>query len=123
MPDLNPYDAPEPTSMATAALLSPPRIVSSVFFVIGTLCLLLLNGQHFTNSMVFLAFVTASGFLWLRFLLRNRSRDPDAGRFAVLVHVVVFFAVAATLPNAYERQKKFNNAINRVKTLNQAPQP
>ncbi len=111
MADLNPYDAPASNSMAAAVLHSPPRTFSSVLFVIGTLCFLLLNGQHFTNRMIFLAFVAASGLLWLRFHLRNRTRDADAGRFALLVHVVVFLAVAATLPNAYERQQKFNNAV------------
>ena len=125
MADSNPYSAPSALSDETVDAvidLSPPRLVSCILLFVGTCFLLLLNGQHFTNAVFVLAFVLASAGLWMRFRARAKAKTPTAGKSALMIHAILFFAFAATLPNAYTKQRNFNDAVNRIKTLNQRRQ-
>ena len=120
-----PYVAPS-TPAAEAEIIdqpSPPRLLTGILLFVGTIFLLLLNGQHFTNRLIFLGFVVASALLWYQHRARTRSRDPNAGRFALLIHLILLIAFAATLPDAYSRQNGFNNAIKRIKTQSQNSTP
>ena len=123
MVDENPYVAPTTTGIETTITdqPSPPRLLTGILLFVGTCFLLLLNGQHFTNRLIFLGFVAVSAFLWYRHRARNHSRDPNAGRFALLIHLILLVAFAATLPDAYSRQNGFNNASKRIKTQSQNP--
>ena len=115
MAEENPYVAPSSAAESNAITDPPPRLLSGILLFVGTCFLLLLNGQHFTNRLVFLGLVAVSAFLWYRFRSRARAHDPNAGRFALLIHLILFLAFAVTLPDAYSRQSNFNNAINRLK--------
>ncbi|MEM7316662.1 MAG: hypothetical protein AAF497_26310, partial [Planctomycetota bacterium] len=123
MVDENPYVAPSAPAAETEIIdqPSPPRLLTGILLFVGTCFLLLLNGQHFTNRLIFLGFVAASALLWYRHRGRNRSRNPNAGRFALLIHVILLVAFAATLPDAYSRQNGFNNAIKRIYTHSPNP--
>ena len=81
----------------------------------GVLALLLLNGQHFTNTLIFLGCVVISGLLWTRFYFSSKNDTQQSGRVAVLFHVVIIFAGAVTLPKCYHAQMKFNNMANSAK--------
>lgn len=109
--------------MKTPAKLKPPRLLSGILLTVGTLFLLLLNGQHFTNRVIFVAFVASSAFLWFRFRLSNASNDSVTGRIPLLIHVAVFVIFSATLPDAYRQQEKFNTRSDRIKTILQAYEP
>ena len=124
MSEENPYASP--TSADTEIAHHSPVIlcvVTGILLLVGACFLLLMNGQHFTNRLIFLGFVSASGLLWLRFRVKSRSRDPNAGRFALLIHLILLVAFAATLPDAYSRQSGFNNVINQFKTQSQTATP
>lgn len=121
MADQNPYVAPASPTLndESTGSSSPPSVLSGILLFIGMCFLLLLNGQQFTNRLIFLGFVSASGFLWFRHRARNHSCDPNAGRFAIAIHLILLIAFAATLPDAYSRQNDFNDAINRIKNSQQ----
>lgn len=119
MVDANPYVAPSKTALKDEP--SPPRLLTAALLFVGTYFLLLLNGQHFTNRLIFLGFVTASAFLWYRYRSRVHSRDSNTGRFALVIHLILLVAFAATLPDAYSRQDDFNKAIKRIKNQTQIP--
>ena len=112
MVDENPYSSPSTTGEASIALIpSAPRTITGGLLFAGTLFLLLMNGQHFTNRIIFLGFVAASAFLWYRFRVRARSQNPKAGRFALIAHLILLVAFAATLPSAYSKQAGFNLSL------------
>ena len=115
MADENPYAAPStPAGTAIADSHSPPRVITGILLFIGTCFLLLLNGQHFTNRLVFLTLVAVSGSIWYRYRARAYSHDPNAGRLSLMLHLILLVAFAVTLPDAFSRQNGFNSAIERV---------
>lgn len=117
MADENLYVAPSSTAAGTAIADAPkaPRVLTAILLLVGTCFLLLLNGQHFTNRIVFLASVAASALLWIRYRTRAYSYDSNAGKFALVIHLILLIAFAATLPDAYWGQQDFNNTIKRIK--------
>lgn len=117
MADENPYVAPS----TTVNTPSPPRLLTGILLLVGTSFLLLLNGQHFTNRLIFLGFTSTSGLVWYWYREHAISRDSSAGRLALLIHLILLIAFAATLPDAYSRQNAFNNSIKHIKTHSQAP--
>ncbi len=125
MVDEHRYVAPSTVAAETAITdhPSPPRLLTGILLFVGTCFLLLLNGQHFTNRLIFLGSVAASTLLWYRYRVRNHSRAPNAGRFALLIHLILLVTFAATLPDAYSRQNGFNNRIERIKTQPQSSTP
>lgn len=114
----NPYEPNAPAVEAEAVEAeaindaSPTRLPivgSAVFLIAGCVFLLLLNGQVFTNTLIFLGFVATSGLVWLRFL--GRPADKDSRRLAFIVifaHLCVIVAFARDLPVKYRWQDKFN---------------
>lgn len=125
MDDENPYVASSitPVEVAITDRPSSPRLFSGILLSVGTCFLLLLNGQHFTNRLIFLGFVAASAILWYQHRAHNHSRDANAGRFALLMHVVLLVAFAASLPAAYSQQNVFNKAIDHIKAQSTNPSP
>lgn len=123
MVDENPYGAPSTTAVESAIVEQPssPLLISGILLFVGTCFLLLLNGQHFTNRLIFIGFVAASAFQWYRYRTLVHARDSDVGRFALLIHLILLLALAATLPDAYSRQNDFNNAIERLRTQTLTP--
>jgi len=80
--------------------------------MIGGFFLLLLDGQVFRNSSVFLACVLVSASLWGRLLLRDKqSPHRKLAKSAIFVHCVLAIVVAATLPARYAQQKQINSAV------------
>lgn len=113
----------EPTITSDYVTASPRRWrtpTSIGLVVVGTLFLLLLNGQTFTNSIIFLVCWTAS--------LVIRVTDPTlrAKRgvhlvwplLIVLLHVVFITMVAMQLPSNYVFQKRFNRLDKYLPSVN-----
>ena len=93
----------------------PPVVWTVVLVAPGVLALLLLNGQHFTNALVFVGCVTASGLLWFSYRSACARQSVERGHLALLLHVVVIVAVAASLPARYQKQQTFNKAVDDAK--------
>ncbi len=113
MVDGNRNDSPK--SKTEARPLRPPYFWSAVLLSIGGCFLLLLNGQVFTNALIFLGFATASGLLWIRYVVR-RGEDATSrfGERVLLAHFVVLIAVVVGLPEKYRWQTAFNRKVNNV---------
>jgi membrane-bound metal-dependent hydrolase YbcI (DUF457 family) len=80
--------------------------------LIGTTFLLLLNGQEFTNSMVFLVCWITSLGIWLT---RRAQRPRKIGMVLLIgLHVVMIAFVVSGLRACYERQMKFNQRMNQM---------
>ena len=116
MPLKNPYESP--TAVASGGAVpratKPPFVISIVLWVFGVFFLLLLNGQHFTNGLVFLGAIVVSGVLWTRYFVRSNNRHRLA-TYALLFHLVIAVAVTTVLPKRYRRQQQFNNRINELR--------
>lgn len=78
-------------------------VLSCLLLFVGCLFLLLMNGQLFTNQLVFLGFCAASGLLWL-----GPAREQRLAQWVIVVHAAVILATLIMLPGSYEFQKKFN---------------
>jgi hypothetical protein len=113
----------EPTT-TSVHVVAPPRgwrtPTSIGLAVAGVLGLLVLNGQVFTNSIIFLFCGTAS--------LVIRVTDPTlrAKRgarlvwplFVLALHVILIAWVALTLPSSYAFQKRFNQLGEYLPSVN-----
>jgi uncharacterized membrane protein len=83
---------------------------------IGGCFLLLLNGQVFTNAIVFLGFAVTSSVLWLPIIFRSKHNDHRRiAAWIFLGHLAVMIAFATGLPDKYDWQQKFNNAGNELR--------
>lgn len=116
MTTVNPYDPPlaknDDAVPNVAASIRPPYPWTICLLIIGGFFLLLLNGQVFTNSLVFLACVVASGAFWLRFIVRAGQIDQQRLAFyALLIHAVFMIAFATGLPAKHRWQQGFNNNV------------
>jgi uncharacterized membrane protein YjjP (DUF1212 family) len=115
MPDGNPYESPKSKSgvNAVARPLRPPYVWSVMLLFIGGCFLLLVNGQVFTNTLIFLGFGAVSGIMWIRYVvLASKSAGARLGLYVLLAHVVVLIAFAAGLPGKYRWQQEFNRKVN-----------
>jgi hypothetical protein len=114
----NPFKSPEPPredAPRTARPLRPPILLTGTLLVIGVAFLLLLNGQVFTNTIVFLAFCAASVLLWIRLLFpADRNHHRRLAVVVVLGHLLIMLAFVPGLPGKYESQKKFNSRMERL---------
>ena len=115
MNDSNPYRSPRVSPDGAAG--APPRVaprfvLTGVLLTVGVAFLLLLNGQVFTNALVFLGFCTASLVAWIPLVVRSENRGQRRLAFYVIVfHVVLVLGTAPSLPRRYEWQKSFNAKI------------
>jgi cell division protein FtsW (lipid II flippase) len=115
MADGNPYESPncERGIEAIERPLRPPYVWSVILLFIGGCCLLLLNGQFFSNTLVFLGFTAVIAMIWIRYVVRSwKNTRTWLGIFLLLAHVVVMIAYAARLPADYRRQQEFNRKMN-----------
>ncbi len=86
---------------------------SVLLMVIGTMFLLLLNGQEFTNSIVFLVCWVTSLGIWL---MKPAQRPRKIGVVLLIgLHVVTIGFVLSGLRASYQFQKKFNQRINQMR--------
>lgn len=115
MADGNPYESPN-SETGSAAVGRPPRpLYAWTLFLlfVGGCFLLLMNGQVFTNTLVFLAFTATSAMMWTQYAFR--SRQESSGRvdmYVLLAHVIVLIAFAIGLPGKYRWQQEFNTRAN-----------
>jgi hypothetical protein len=78
---------------------------SIVLLIVGTGYLLLLDGQVFTNSLVFLACATASLAIWVS----NRGKPRGTGSLLMIaLHAGIICLVLLALPANFRWQKAFN---------------
>jgi hypothetical protein len=108
----NPYEPSETATQRIATTprpLRPPLVLSGVLLLIGACFLLLLNGQVFTNTLVFLGLCAASALLWIRFVSRSeRNRLRRLAWYVVFGHIVLIVALVPGLRHKYAWQKGFN---------------
>lgn len=100
----------EATQPVAKKRLRRPYGWSALLIFIGLLFLCLLNGQVFTNRIVFLGCVTASTLLWGCFI--NRSLAPDherSARLIVIIHGLILGAFSSGLSDLYHWQQRFND--------------
>jgi hypothetical protein len=106
----NPYESPAaPVPPGIAKVPAARRqlfgtLTSSLLVLIGTGFALLLNGQVFTNSLVFLGCCAASLAIWL-----SKPKPRGTGTlFVILLHVALIGLAILCLPGNYQWQKNFN---------------
>ena len=114
---MNPYESPAadettlqklpPVSAVAGPSLTKRKIVSGILLTVGTLTLLLLNGQAFTNSLICMALFGVSGLMWVTLALAETQKTQLA-RWVILAHAVLIAVVAINLPANYAFQKSFN---------------
>jgi hypothetical protein len=114
----NPYQPPAARggSQRATRQLRPPWTWTSCSLFVGACFLLLLDGQVFRNTLVFLASLVLSLAIWTWFAFR--TPDSDQRRVAVYVvlgHACLVVWVCSTLSAAFERQSRFNSAQERVR--------
>jgi hypothetical protein len=116
----NPYQSPESSSHDVtdtgARPIRPPYMWSGILLVIGVCFLLLLNGQFFTNTLVFLGLVVLSTILWAPVLVRARQNDyRRLALYVIFGHLVLIVFFATGLPEYHRRQQRFNNMRNELR--------
>ena len=107
-----------PAANAGNMAKSPRRsiVFSSLLLFIGVVFLLLLDGQVFTNALVFLGLCTISSVLWLPLRVPTACKQHRRWVFYVLLgHLLVIIAFATGLRDRYHRQKTFNAAAERLR--------
>lgn len=116
----NPFESPNaspegPTPESESQLQRTPYVLTALLLSIGGCFLLLLNGQVFTNTLVFLACAAVSALLCLPTLLTPRSPDRRRLAFYVVIgHVAVILAIAVGLPGLHQKQQRFNDTRNEL---------
>jgi hypothetical protein len=113
MTSVNPHASPKATTSKFWKTPPPTRLaflVSGILLAFGVFFLLLLDGQVFTNTLVFLWLCTASCLVWVGMLpvLRGKDRERLA-TYVILAHVVLIAAFSLTLPAKSAWQRGFNN--------------
>ena len=106
-----------PAAKAGNMAQSPRRLIvfSSLLLFVGVVFLLLLNGQVFTNAVVFLGLCTISSLLWLPLRVPTPCKQYRRWEFYVLLgHLLVIIAFATGLRDRYHRQKTFNAAAEKL---------
>ena len=89
-------------------------VMSSLLLFIGGMSLLLLNGQVFTNSLVFLGLCMLSGLIWLPLAVRRRPWHL-LGCCVVAVHVAILLGVLCYLPSAYKFERAFDAKMEQIR--------
>jgi hypothetical protein len=97
-----------PTSDAAQGL-QKESVWTVILLGIGGCFLLLLNGQVFTNTLIFLGFALASSSTWLRAAIRSQqSRNQRLAFYVLFGHVFFIIVFAADMPDKYHWQQRFN---------------
>ena len=106
----------EPMKSAAKKRLRRPYRWTALLIFIGLFFLCLLDGQVFTNRLIFLGCVAASGALWIRFIKRSPDPGIQLGVFLVLMlHVLILSLFSNGLPDLYRWQKRFNDRSHDIK--------
>jgi hypothetical protein len=111
--DANPYKSPIASSenaVAGGAARSPrwPAVFSAVLILIGGCFLSLLNGQVFTNTLVFISCTALSATLWIPFATRSKERQRRlVGCLIIFGHLALIALFATNLPEKYRWQQRF----------------
>lgn len=91
---------------------------TALLIFIGFSFLCLLNGQVFTNQLVFLGCVAASCVLWIRFIKRSPDPGIELGVLLILmIHVMILVSFSKGLPDLYRWQQRFNDRSHGSKQL------
>ena len=123
----NPYQSPHASTGRAAVdgdlhLTRPPYLWTVLLLFIGSCFLLLLNGQVFTTSLVFLGFISISSVLWLPRVLRAKHKDHQRLAFYVLLgHAIVMIVFAVGMPDKYRRQQEFNSKVDEMRERARQP--
>ena len=94
---------------------------SIVLCLIGTCFFLLLNGQTFTNSLVFLLCWATSLIIWFPEIRRSRYGIQVRLICVLGLHLVAIAFVCLGLRYSYEFQKNFNDRVKPAGALQKTP--
>lgn len=115
MEDGNRHASPN-SETGNPAVGRPPRPLYAwtlILLFVGGCFLLLLNGQVFTNTLVFIGFTATSAMMWMRYALRSRKESSGRlGMYVLLAHVIVLFVCVLGLPEKHHWQQEFNKRMN-----------
>jgi hypothetical protein len=116
-PDENPFESPRggQEDGADAAFPVVRLTISGMLVGLGCLLLLLLNGQHFSNRVGFLLLATFSGLLWVLPAVDKVETHGSLARGIFFVHLAIVVATLWSLPGAYEAQRQFNDAMQKLR--------
>lgn len=111
----NPYQSPQskndPIEVKSFDWMS---VASIVLWGAGFFFFNLLNGQHYTNRMIFLACILCSTVIWIWQSLKKDSSRQVFANLLLVVHLLFFVVVSSGLQKAYEKQQQFNEMIERI---------
>ncbi len=92
-------------------------VISALLLVVGTLVLNVLNGQTYSNAIVFLAFCVASSAPWVPLAFQSQHRPRRALAVCILIgHLILLAIVAQSLPRRAEFQRTFNENVQKLRT-------
>ena len=116
----NPYKSPaalpDSREEAAARRLRRPFAWTGFLLFVGVIFLLLLNGQVFTNGIVFLGCAVLSATLWVPHLFPSpRNEHARLAFYILLAHLVLIATFASSLPSRYRWQQGFNDTINELR--------
>ena len=124
MTNQNPFEAPRSaktigsqTNDEQANTVPSPGFFSGLLLLTGIGALMLLDGQVFRNLIVFLVCVAFSAMLWFSYRLKTKQNKPSAGRLALIIHLILLVAMGTKLPNAFQRQRSFNQSMKRIRSI------
>jgi len=113
----NPYQSPTIAPDQPMVHAPNPRgriAVSLLAVLLGCVCMLLLNGQTFTNALVFLALATLSLLIWISILASSR-RLRRLSIWVIAGHVVIMLFVVVSLPDRHGFQERFNRKMREIR--------
>lgn len=112
----NPFESPRGGQEAGAPFPVLRLTISGMLVGLGCLLLLLLNGQHFSNRVGFLLLVTFSGLLWVLPAANKVDERRTLSLGIFLMHLAIVVATLWNLPGAYEAQRQFNDAMQKLRS-------
>jgi len=96
--------------------LRPTVVSSAVVLLVGTFFLLQLDGQVYTNVLIFLVCAVVIAGLWTRFHYRTNSPLKRKIAYAVVgLHGLVILIGIMALPHNYDYQQGFNKTMERAR--------
>jgi hypothetical protein len=83
--------------------------VTAAVWLVGSLFIFILDGQHFTHALEVLGCALLGAVPWVPVVLHREGGSRRFVAFAVLgLSALVIVRVSLHLPGAYEAQRKFN---------------
>ena len=94
--------------------------VSVLLLACGLYFLLLLNGQHFTNAVVFCGCAAASALFWVPAARPAQHSDGRLlARSVIAGHLIAILHIGVSLPRRQRLQTGYNNVKDQLRALHE----